>query len=229
MTEIVRELDWQPAPRPARDLFLRGSHVLLRPVEAADAEALHAETSDPSLWRYMSAGPYADLAEVRAALLEMEASVDPQFLTVVRLPDERPVGTGAYMRIEPEHGVIEIGSLMFGASLQRTIAATEAIYLLARHAFEDLGYRRLEWKCDALNEPSRRAAARYGFRFEGIFRQHMVVKGRNRDTAWFAILDHEWPGVAAGFRAWLDPSNHDPAGVQRRPLGELIELARGSA
>jgi RimJ/RimL family protein N-acetyltransferase len=118
--------------------------------------------------------------------------------------------------------VIEIGNIWFGASLRRTTAATEAIYLLAAYAFDDLGYRRLEWKCDSLNEASRRAAERFGFRFEGVFRQHMVVKGRNRDTAWFAITDDEWPAVRTGFQAWLDPGNLDETGRQRRTLGELI-------
>lgn len=220
---IGEELDWHPVARPARDLELRGAYVLLRPVDAtADAEPLHAETADPELWRYMSAGPYREVREMKAALLGMEASVDPHFFTFVRLRDQRPVGTGAYMRIKPEHGVIEIGSLMFGVSLQRTAAATELIYLLAAHAFEELGYRRLEWKCDALNEASRRAALRFGFRFEGVFRRHMVVKGRSRDTAWFALGDDEWPAVAAGFRAWLAPENFDAAGRQRQSLRELI-------
>jgi RimJ/RimL family protein N-acetyltransferase len=220
---IGEELDWHGVARPARELELRGAHVLLRPVDAAaDAEALHAETDAPELWRYMSAGPYRDAGEMRGALLGMEASVDPHFLTFVRLRDGRPVGTGAYMRIKPEHGVIEIGSLMFGISLQRTIAATEVIYLLAAHAFEELGYRRLEWKCDALNEASRRAAVRFGFRFEGVFRRHMVVKGRSRDTAWFAITDNEWPAVAAGFRAWLAPENFDADCRQRQSLRELM-------
>src|SRR5579872_3749683 len=224
---IGEALDWHGVARPSRDLELRGAHVLLRPVDAAlDAEDLYAETAAPELWRYMSAGPYRDAGEVRAALLGMEASVDPHFFTFVRLRDERAVGTGGYMRIKPDHGVIEIGSLMFGVSLQRTAAATEVIYLLAAHAFEELGYRRVEWKCDALNEASRRAALRFGFRFEGVFRQHMVVKGRSRDTAWFAITDGEWPSVAAGFRAWLAHSNFDADGRQRRSLGELIDAAR---
>jgi RimJ/RimL family protein N-acetyltransferase len=219
---IGEQLDWHGAVRPARDLELRGAYVLLRPVDAAtDAEPLHAETAALELWRYMSGGPYRDAGEMRAALLGMEASVDPHFFTFVRLLDQRPVGTGAYMRIKPEHGVIEIGSLMFGVSLQRTAAATELIYLLAANVFEELGYRRLEWKCDALNEASRRAALRFGFRFEGIFRRHMVVKGRSRDTAWFAITDGEWPAVAAGFRAWLAPENFDADGRQRRSLREL--------
>ena len=130
-------------------------------------------------------------------------------------------GVTSYLRIAPEDGVIEIGNIWFGAALQRTPAATEAIYLLARHAFDDLGYRRLEWKTDARNERSRRAADRLGFQFEGIFRQHMVVKDRNRDTAWYALLDHEWPSARRAFEAWLEPANFDPEGRQRRALAEL--------
>ena len=116
------------------------------------------------------------------------------------------------MRIKPAHGVVEVGNMLFSPALQRTRAATEAMYLMARHVFEDLGYRRYEWKCNALNEPSRRAALRLGFTFEGIFRQHMVVKDRNRDTAWFSMLDHEWPARKRAFEAWLDPDNFDGAG-----------------
>ena len=136
-------------------------------------------------------------------------------------PTAEPRGVASYLRIAPEHGVIEIGHIWFGAALQRTPAATEAIYLLARHAFDELGYRRLEWKTDARNERSRRAADRFGFQFEGIFRQHMVVKDQNRDTAWYALLDHEWPKARRAFEAWLDPANFDSAGRQRRALAEL--------
>jgi len=123
----------------------------------------------------------------------------------------------------PEHGVIEIGHIWFAPTLRRTRQATEAIYLLARHAFDDLGYRRFEWKCDSLNQPSRRAAERFGFVYEGVFRQHMVVKGRNRDTAWFSILDREWPAVRAGFEAWLSSPNFDEEDRQRKSLRELRE------
>ena len=142
------------------------------------------------------------------------------------LCDGRALGTASYIRIVPEHRVIEIGHIVLGASLARTPAATEAIYLLARHAFEELGYRRLEWKCDALNAASRRAAERYGFRFEGVFREHMIIKGRNRDTAWFAILEQEWPALRAAFEAWLEPANFDADGGQRRALGEMIAERR---
>jgi RimJ/RimL family protein N-acetyltransferase len=131
------------------------------------------------------------------------------------------------MRITPDHGVIEIGHIWFAPALQRTRQATEAIYLLARHAFDDLGYRRFEWKCDSLNQPSRQAAERFGFVFEGVFRQHMVIKDRNRDTAWFSILDGEWPVVRAAFEAWLAPENFDEEGRQRRRLAEVRNSLAG--
>jgi RimJ/RimL family protein N-acetyltransferase len=133
----------------------------------------------------------------------------------------RAVGRLTFMRIDGVHGVIETGSILFGPELARTPGATEAIYLQARHAFEDLGYRRFEWKCNALNEPSRRAAERFGFTFEGVFRQHMVVKGENRDTAWYAMLDREWPARKAAFERWLDPANFDAEGRQRVSLSAL--------
>jgi RimJ/RimL family protein N-acetyltransferase len=142
------------------------------------------------------------------------------------LPTEtaRAAGWASYMRITPAHGVIEVGNILFSPALQRTRAATEAMYLMARHVFEDLGYRRYEWKCNAENAPSRRAALRFGFTFEGIFRQHMVVKGHNRDTAWFAMLDHEWPVRKRAFEAWLQPENFDDDGHQRRTLAEIAQI-----
>jgi len=175
---------------------------------------------------------------MRGALERSARSEDPLFYALVpRTAEHRagvdshagehPAGVASYLRITPEHGVIEIGHIWFGASLRRTTAATEAIYLLAAHAFDGLGYRRLEWKCNASNEASRRAADRFGFRFEGIFRHHMVVKGRNRDTAWYAIVDDEWPSIRDAFRTWLDPANFEADGAQRRGLAELITLARG--
>ena len=169
----------------------------------------------------------ADAPALRDDLAAAARSEDPLVFTLVTLPDEHPVGVASYMRIKPEHGVIEIGGIWFGASLRQSTAAAEAIYLLAAHAFDELRYRRLEWKCDAFNAASRRAAERFGFRFEGVFRSHMVIKGRNRDTAWFAIIDDEWPAVRDGFDAWLAPENFDSGGRQRRRLGELIAEARG--
>jgi RimJ/RimL family protein N-acetyltransferase len=158
---------------------------------------------------------------MRQALKQAERSEDPLYFTLVPQESGRPSGVASYLRIVREFGVIEIGHIWFGTSMQRTTAATEAIYLMARHAFDGLGYRRLEWKCDALNAASRRAAERFGFTFEGTFRKHMVVKGRNRHSAWYAIIDDDWPAVRAGFERWLDPENFDTDGGQRLSLSEL--------
>jgi RimJ/RimL family protein N-acetyltransferase len=163
---------------------------------------------------------------MRVMLAEAASSEERIFFALVRLTDGRPLGFASYLQIRPEFGVVEIGNIVFGSPLKRTTAATEAIYLLARRAFDDLGYRRLEWKCNALNAASRAAAERFGFTFEGIFRNHQVVKGHNRDTAWLSITDREWPPIRAGFDAWLSPANFDADGHQLRPLEELIADAR---
>lgn len=217
-------VDFSPAARPGRNT-LPGRYVLLRPLDAdADADSLfavsHPPDGDPTIWTYLFGGPYADVEAMRRELLEAQSSQDPLFFTVVPLSHGRPCGVVSYLRIAPEHGVIEIGNIWFGTPMKRTEAATETVYLLARHAFDDLGYRRLEWKCNALNAASRRAAERFGFTFEGVFRKHLVVKGRNRDTAWYAIIDDDWPAIRAGFERWLDPPNFDH-GKQRRTLAEL--------
>ena len=222
MGEVGERLDWKPVERPGR-VTLRGAHVAVRPVDAArDAEPLYEASRDPSIWTYLPDGPYPDAGRLRQMLAWAEGSDDPLFFTLVRATDERPLGIASYLRIEPAHGTIEIGHIWFGTELQRTTAATEAIYLLARHALDELGYRRLEWKCNALNAASRSAAERFGFVFEGVFRHHMVVKGRNRDTAWYAITGDEWPAVRRCFEAWLAPTNFDGAGRQRRSLRELM-------
>ena|SRR5579875_3136945 len=218
-------LRFTPRPRPPR-APLEGVHVLLRPLLAAvDAaplwQATHPPLAPAGLWTYLFDGPYADAEALRAALEHAQGADDPLFLTIITRADGRPRGYASYMRIVPEHGTIEIGNILLGAGLARTTAATEAIYLLARRAFDELGYRRLEWKCNALNGPSRRAAERLGFRFEGVFEQHMVVKGRNRDTAWYAITDRRWPAVRAALEAWLAPENFDAEGRQRRTLRQL--------
>ena len=205
----------RPTHRP-----LQGTRVRLEPLdpERHAEDLLAASQGDPELWRYLPYGPFADAGELRAWLAEHAPSADPLFLAVVDTATERASGVVSYLRIEPEHGCIEIGHIWFGAPLQRTPAATETIYLLARHAFDDLGHRRLEWKCDAANARSRRAAERFGFTFEGVLRQHMIVKGRNRDTAWFSLLDGEWPAARAAFEAWLAPANFDADGRQRQSL-----------
>jgi RimJ/RimL family protein N-acetyltransferase len=227
---LGEELDWKPVQRPT-SMSLRGSHIMVRPVNAEnDAVPLfsvsHPPDGDPGIWTYLPDGPYESSDHLRQTLAWAETSEDPLYFTLVRLLDERPLGLASYLRITPELGVIEIGHIWFGVPLQRTTAATEAIYLMAHHAFDDLGYRRLEWKCNALNAASRRAAERFGFTFEGVFRKHQVVKGRNRDTAWYAITDDEWPAIQRGFEAWFAPENMDDEGRQRRSLGNLIGEAR---
>ena len=187
-----------------------------------DAAPLHeASAADPEIWRYLAYGPFDSREDLRELLRLFESGDDPLFFTFCPLPEETPSGVASYLRIEPEHGVIEIGHIWLGTALQRTTAATEGIYLLIANAFDTLGYRRVEWKCDALNQRSRRAAERFGFTFEGVFRRHMVVKDRNRDTAWFAITDDEWPRLRQAYEGWLDPANFDDRGIQRRPLGIL--------
>ena len=180
-------------------------------------ESLH-DDGDPHLWDYLPYGPFGR-EDWHQWFESARASTDPLFFALV--VDGVPLGQASYLRIEPEHRVIEIGHIALGPALQRTPAATEAMFLLARHAFEELGYRRLEWKCNALNARSCRAAERLGFTFEGIFRQHMIVKGQNRDSAWYSIIDGEWPACRAAFEAWLDPGNFDAAGRQLRSLAEI--------
>jgi RimJ/RimL family protein N-acetyltransferase len=223
---LGERLDWQPVPRPART-SLQGAHILLRPVDAErDAAALyaisHPPDGDAAIWTYLPDGPYESPDHLRDMLAWAQTSEDPLYFTLARRAEELPLGLASYLRIAPEFGVLEIGHIWFGAPLQRTTAATEAIYLLLSHALDDLGYRRVEWKCNALNAASRRAAERFGFSFEGVFAKHQVVKGRNRDTAWYAITDEHWPAIRRGFQAWLAPENMDGEGCQRRSLGALI-------
>jgi RimJ/RimL family protein N-acetyltransferase len=201
-----------------------GTRVVLERLDAArhgDAlyAAAHGEGADPRLWDYLPYGPFTDDRDGFRAHLESQApSIDPCFYAVVDTATDLATGVVSFLRIEAAHGVIEIGHVWFGGPLQRTPQATEAIFLLARHAFEVLGHRRLEWKCDNANARSQAAARRFGFTPEGVFRQHMVIKGRNRDTAWLSILDGEWPAVGAAFRAWLAPENFDAEGRQRESL-----------
>ena len=222
---LGERIDWTEARRPER-VALRGAHVLLRPIEpASDAQPLyavsHPPAGDPAIWTYLPDGPYESPEHLRQALTWARSAEDYVYFTLVGLPQERPLGLASYLRIAPEHGTIEIGHIWFAAQLQRTTAATEAIHLLARRAFDELGYRRLEWKCDALNAPSRRAALRLGFRFEGIFLNAVVYKQRSRDTAWFSVIDEEWPRVRRGLEAWLAPENFDAVGRQLHSLANL--------
>ena len=165
--------------------------------------------------------PFPDKAAFRAHIERKSASEDPLFFAIIDTASGKAVGYETLMRIDTAHRVIEVGNILYGTPLQRTPGATEAQYLLMRYVFETLGYRRYEWKCNALNAPSRSAAERFGFSFEGIFRQHMIVRGRNRDTAWYSILDHEWSVQKAAFEAWLQPDNFDTDGRQRRKLSDF--------
>jgi RimJ/RimL family protein N-acetyltransferase len=214
-----------PWPRPERRAF-EGRLVRLEPVAAARhaAElyrASHEDEAARQVWTYLFHGPYPDEAAFATWAEQAERSPDPLFFTVVEQASGRAMGVVSLMRIDPAIGVIEVGNIWYAPALQRTPMPTEAMQLLFAHVFDELGYRRLEWKCNALNEPSRRAALRFGFTFEGVFRQHMVVKGRNRDTAWYAMLDHEWPALRTAYAAWLDPANFDGAGRQLRRLEEV--------
>ncbi|HET9015717.1 MAG TPA: GNAT family protein [Thermomicrobiaceae bacterium] len=214
-----------PRPRPERRDHA-GRLSRLEPLDPARhaAELYAASYNVPGaerLWDYLPYGPFPSLDAFSTWLDGRAASDDPLFFAIRDLASGRALGMASYLRIEPAQAVIEIGHIWFAPALQRTPAATEAIKLLLHHALDELGFRRMEWKCDALNAGSRRAATRFGFSFEGIFYQHVVVKGHNRDTAWFSILDHEWPALRAGFARWLAPENFDADGRQRRSLGEL--------
>ena len=214
-------VDATPARRPQHNT-LNGSYVDIVPLDAArHSDALWAKSSGPEnddLWLYLFAGPFLNQESFHTHLQAKATENDPLLFVIIDKPSGLAAGHAALMRIEPAHRVIEVGNILYTPSLQRTPGATEAMYLLARHVFEDLGYRRYEWKCNALNEPSRRAALRLGFQFEGIFHQHMIIKGRSRDTAWYAMLDSEWPACKLAFEQWLDPANFDDKGEQRQPL-----------
>jgi RimJ/RimL family protein N-acetyltransferase len=224
----MADLDWKPARTPQR-IVLEGESVSLEPVDPSrHARSLYAAADGaPSIWDYLPYGPFANREAFIEWLEARAASDDPLFYSVVDRAAGAARGMASFMRMAPEHGVIEIGHIWFAPILQRTRQATEAIVLLARHVFDDLGYRRLEWKCDSMNAPSRRAAERFGFVYEGVFRQHMVIKGRNRDTAWYAMTDGDWPLRRAAFEAWLAPDNFNPAGRQRQSLFEIRAQVEG--
>lgn len=208
--------------------MLEGRYVRLEPLSAAKhtADLWQGVDGQNEVWDYLSEGPFASEADLRRSIEAKQSGTAAVFLAIIPLSSGKAEGYASYMRMDPANGVIEVGNILMTPSLQKTTAATEAMYLMARHVFEDLGYRRYEWKCNANNTPSRRAALRYGFAFEGIFRQHMVIKGRNRDTAWFSMLDSEWPQRKAAFEAWLNPANFDSEGRQRKSLAEIAANPR---
>lgn len=212
---------WTGAPRPAR-LALDGEYARLEPLDPArhglDLWGAASAPGAEDRYRYLFDTPPATLDDHLSWTARAAATDDPLFLAVIDRASGRAEGRQALMRIDPAHGVVEIGNILWGPAIAGTRIATEALYLAARHVFADLGYRRFEWKCHDDNAPSKRAALRFGFQFEGVFRQHMVAKGANRDTAWFAMIDRDWPALDARFRAWLDPSNFDGQGRQRRRL-----------
>lgn len=216
--------NWQPPPFIPHEV-LNGRFCRLEPLDVArHAEGLYAANSldtDGRSWTWLPYGPFADFAAYREWLQKVAAQRDPQLYVITNAADGLPLGVAAFMRIYPAHGVVEVGHLNFSPLLQRKPAATEAMYLMMRRAFE-LGYRRYEWKCNALNHPSRAAAERLGFRFEGVFRQALVMKGRNRDTAWYSVIDTEWSGLQKAFASWLSADNFDAQGAQKNTLATLI-------
>ena len=214
---------WKPVPRPAHQPML-GQHCRLEPLDPSrHAEALHQANSlhpEGRSWTYLPYGPFDSLPSYRAWLEQNCCGPDPLFFAIIGCASNQPSGTASFLRIDPANGSIEAGHINYSPRLQRSIAATEAMFLMMSRAF-GLGYRRYEWKCDSLNAPSRAAAQRLGFSFEGVFRQAAVVKGRNRDTAWYSILDSEWPALRAAFLQWLDPANFTAEGEQRVRLSML--------
>ena len=214
--DVVTEWTPRPWPTPVR---LEGRHVVLEPLTVDHAPGLHRALCDEesrALWTYRPTDPPADVPAMAAYVTEYVAVPGVETWAVVH--EGAACGITSLMRIDPAHGQAEVAGVLYARRLQRTPASTEATHLLMHWAFDDLGYRRFEWKCDALNEPSRRAAARLGFTYEGRFRNHMVTKGRNRDTDWFSVTDTEWPAIRSEHERWLDLANFDADGVQRTPL-----------
>jgi RimJ/RimL family protein N-acetyltransferase len=221
--------DWRGAKAPGREP-LTGRYCRIEPVDverhAADLFDAYGSAADGRDWTYLAVGPFDNLSAYREHLTRMAASRDPLHYAVIDVATGKPVGTLALMRIDPANGVIEVGHVTYSPRLKRTRIATDAMFLLMSEVFDKLGYRRFEWKCDSLNEPSRNAALRYGFTFEGIFRQAIVSRERNRDTAWFSIIDGEWPALRECYTQWLDPGNFDAQGQQLEKLAELIARRR---
>jgi RimJ/RimL family protein N-acetyltransferase len=216
--------DWQACSRPPRTA-MEGRFCRIEPLNierhAAELYAANSEDVEGRMWTYLATGPFDTLDAYRTFVERHWLGDDPLFHAIIDHNSGRAVGVASYLRIDPPVGVIEVGWIGYSPRLQRKPAATEAMYLMMRRVFDELGYRRYEWKCDTLNAPSRAAALRLGFRFEGIFQQATIYKNRNRDTAWFSIIDSEWPALRAAFERWLDPANFDEAGQQRQSLASF--------
>jgi RimJ/RimL family protein N-acetyltransferase len=223
---------WTARPRPPRSA-MEGRYCRIEPLDparhATDLHTAYLLDKDGRNWTYLPYGPFPNLADFRDWLERERASDDPLRHAIIERNSERAVGVASLMRIDPAAGVIEVGGINYAPPLQRTPAATEAMYLMMRRVFDELGYRRYEWKCDSLNAPSRAAALRLGFQYEGMFRQATVYKARNRDTCWFSILDSEWPALRRAFEEWLAPDNFDMAGRQRRSLASFSRNATRAA
>lgn len=224
---MVKSLEnWSPPPAPD-GAALEGAYARLEPLSAENHAALlfRAYVGHDHVWDYMPYGPFSSASQYHRWVRDHAGKPDPFFYAIKNLETGNWEGVASYLRVSPEAGSIEVGHISLSPALQRTRAATEAMYLMMRYAFE-AGYRRYEWKCNAQNLASRRAAQRFGFSYEGVFRQAAVVKGRNRDTAWFAAIDAEWPALKEAFEAWLTPTNFDDDGKQRERLGDLTGLVR---
>jgi RimJ/RimL family protein N-acetyltransferase len=198
---------------------------LVADLHAAPLYEAYGEYPDESNWTYLPYGPFDSVEDFAAWVRPMETSFDPVPFAILAGDRKKPVGVASYLRVNPDQGSIEVGHVHYSPSLTGRVAATEAMYLMMHRAFEELGYRRYEWKCDSRNAASQAAATRLGFRYEGTFRNAMVMKGRNRDTAWFSITTEEWPSVKSALAGWLDPSNFD-AGKQKQPLRSFMEAGR---
>ncbi|MBC6501920.1 GNAT family N-acetyltransferase [Citrobacter freundii] len=220
--------DWRGAPFPEAQQ-ITGRYCQLERINAArHAKGLYeayCEASDFRDWTYLPVGPFETFDAFFVYLKKIEEQTDPMHFAVIDLASMKPVGTVALMRIDPSNGVIEVGHISYSPLMKRTRASTEVMSLVLKYVFEDLGYRRFEWKCDALNAPSREAAERFGFSFEGIFRQAIVTRGRNRDTAWYSIIDGEYPTLRPAYDMWLDEGNFDNQGRQIKRLAELMKRA----
>ncbi len=225
--------NWQARTFP-EPVTLTGQYCRLEPLNATQHtdslyQAFHPANGNQAFWTYLSVGPFDDPQSFSAFIRTAVASRDPLYFAVVDLRSERAVGLLSLMRTDVRNGVTEVGHVMFSPSLQRTLLSTEAQFLLMQYVFSALKYRRYEWKCDSLNAPSRNAALRLGFQFEGIFRQAVVYKGRSRDTAWFSVIDSDWPVLKTAFQRWLSADNFNAQGEQQCRLQPMIQQAQAAA
>ena len=217
---------WRPRPRPPRNA-MTGRYCVVEPLQpgihAADLYQAVMEDKEHRVWTYMPYGPFHTFENYRSWLESYCAGDDPLFHAVIDQKTSRATGVAGYLNVKPDVGVVEVGHINYSPRLQRTPSATEAMFLMMRRVFDELGYRRYEWKCDALNAASRRAAERLGFVFEGVFRQATIYKGRNRDTAWYSIIDAQWPALKNAFERWLEPGNMDAQGRQIKRLSDFFD------